>query len=76
MQRQTTFSTRISPNSKGHPRDIHLIFRPPSGYCYRLSPGIQGIQSIQANWFHLGVCVVHLLHPNVLGPRTARWNGE
>ena len=63
-------------------KPIHSIFRPPSGlhhirrrgYCYRLAPGIQAVQSIQANWIHLGVRVVHLLHPYLLGPRGARWN--
>ena len=58
------------------PRQIRSIFHPPSGlhhirrrgYRYRLTPGIQGMQSIQANWFCLGVRVVHLLPPIVCGP--------
>ena len=37
-------------------------------YCYHLAPGIQGIQKIQVNWFHLCVRIVHLLHADVFDP--------
>ena len=57
-----------TPLTKLDNRVWHQVLR-----C-RLATGIQGIQTIQVNWFHLDVRMVHLLHPDVFGPHSARWN--
>jgi len=60
------------------------ILRPPSGchhirrrgYCHRLAPRIHAMQDLQADWFCLGVRVVHPFLADDNGPPGARRSGR